>query len=141
MLKALAETDAAIVFSSTLALEEENTRHNVRDRFNIIAHEGVEWNSSDFTIEGNEVRWSGLIPDQTYTLTARKGDVERVFTLKVEAVNDGVESVDTDVEPVAIEWYSTDGQRLASVIPGVCIKVMVFSDGRRVAEKVIHPTK
>ncbi len=141
MLEALAKTDAAIVFSSALALEENATRHNVRDRFRIIAHEGVEWNSSDFTIEGNEVRWSGLKAGQTYTLTARKGDVERVFALKVEAANDGVESVNTDVEPVAIEWYSTDGQRLASAISGVCIKVMVFSDGRRVAEKVIHPAR
>lgn len=141
MLKALAKTDAAIAFSSAIALEEDVTRHNVRDRFSLVSHDGVEWVSSDFTIEGNEARWSGLESGNVYTITARKGDAERTFAVKISAGSDGVDTVSAVAEPVTIEWYSTDGQRLSSAIPGVCIKVTVYSDGQRVSEKVIIPVR
>lgn len=141
VLKAFATDSAAMVAISAIHLVSEDTRHNVKGEIRLVAPQGVNWESSDFSIEGNTASWSNLKAGELYGITARAGEFSRTFWLAVGTGSD-VKEVDMgSADVVAEEWYSLDGRRLSGAEKGVNIRVVHFSNGLRRTEKVVCPNK
>jgi len=137
LLKAFAADSAALVAVSAIHLTGDETRHNVKGSIRLVSPEGVKWESTDFSINGNNAYWSNLTPGDLYSIIARYDSFSRIFRLAVGS-DSGIKEVDmTGVGIISEEWYSLDGRRLASPVNGVNIRVVIYSNGLRRTEKVM----
>lgn len=136
VLKAYADNPYAIVFSSALILKEGDTSHSVSGPFALVADPEVTWTSEHFTVE-DALATPGGLPNGTYTIIAEANDICREFNLSV--YNSGTDLTVSDGRiPVSTIWYAPDGSILPGPINGVCIRVTVYDDGTKIAEKTTN---
>ncbi len=62
--------------------------------------------------------------------------VDEYFPSSVSAID--ITAADDPYEVVAVEYYSTDGRRLANPAPGVTLRRFIFADGHTDTDKVIR---
>ena len=89
----------------------------------------------NYVVTSNTVQ---IVPSATgqLTFTPQGKQVVLAITLNGTMATDGIRTT-TAEEPIAIEYYTLSGQRLAKPTPGIVLKVTLLPNGRRIAQKVI----
>lgn len=83
-----------------------------------------------------EVYINSLVEEETRAQLADAIDpVEHYFPAYNTSAIDNIEASAT---PVSFEYYTLDGRRISSPLPGLNIRVTILSDGRRLTEKIIR---